>query len=200
MEKRKLIIGLTGAMGSGKSTVAAMLRKKGAAVLDADKISHGCLKKQTPTYNKIKKAFGKEILAENGEINKKKLAEVVFSDKKSLRKLCGIIHPAVIKGIEQKAKKLANKVVVIDAPLLIEAGLTSQVDTLVVVAAKKDTCVKRSTRRLKITKQEARRRLAEQMPLSEKVKYADFVIKNDGGLNITSKQVQNLWKQVKGDN
>jgi len=200
MKKKKFIIGITGTIGSGKSTIAKMFRAKGAALLDADVLAHGCLKKTTQTYRKIKKAFGVAALNADKTINKKKLAEIVFDNKKSLRKLCGIIHPAVIKSIKEKIEKLPKKVVVIDAPLLIEAGMVKDVDVLVVVTASPEVCVKRAVKKLKISQREARERMKAQMPIKEKVKYADCVINNDGDLNIAKKKVEKIWKDLTGGN
>ena len=198
--KKKIVIGVTGIIGSGKSTIARMLKQKGAALLDADKLAHECLLKGTPTYKKIIKEFGSDILARNKSIDKKKVAEIVFDDKRALGKLCKIIHPDVISSIKKAVKKLNNKVIVIDAPLLIEAGLDKQVDKIIVVKAKIENCVKRAVKEHRITEKEVRKRLYSQMPLEEKTKYADYVVNNDGDLNITKTKLEKVWKELSRGN
>lgn len=189
------IIGITGHMGSGKTTVAGLFKQLGAKVIDADKIVNRLLKKR-----RIKKDivanFGKGILA-RGEIDRKKLSEIVFSDTKSLKVLQDIIHPIVIKVIREDIKRLTtrNGVFVIDAPLLIESGLHKEMDKVVVVKTTSKTRLARCARR-GFAIGNVKKRLRTQMPLGQKVKYADYIIPNDGTLSETRKKTIDIWKEL----
>jgi dephospho-CoA kinase len=193
-----LVIGLTGGLGSGKSTVAGMFAKLGADVLDADKISHGLLKKGRVSYKKIIRAFGKEVLT-GGKIDRRKLAKIVFADKRKLRILEKIIHPQVRKEMEQKLgrlKRSRRKAVVLDIPLLFESGLKWPVDVTVVVKAKKELQIKRAVKNLNITKLEAQKRIKNQMPLKNKIRLADLTIDNNGSKIKTNEQVKKVWERL----
>jgi dephospho-CoA kinase len=192
-----IVIGVTGGMGTGKSFVASELGSLGARVIDADKLAHECLKKSAFTYKKIIREFGKGILDSRGNIDRKKLAAVVFEDKEELEKLNSMIHPEVIrriKGIISSTRR--HKAVVIDAPLLVEARLSGLVDKLIVVTASRKNQYCRSARRLGIGKEECERRLRNQMPLSRKMKIADFVIRNNGTREMARKQLRRVWAKL----
>ena len=193
----RLIVGVTGSFGTGKTTVAGIFRSLGAKVLDADKLAHASLDKGSRSHKDIVQAFGRGVLGPKGDIDRKKLAALAFRDKRLLRKLCGIVHPAVIDRI--KSEVLKNKgcrAIVIDAPLLIEAGLNRMVDLLLVVKASQANQVKRCAAKFKMTKGEVLGRIRNQMPLKEKLKKADFVIYNDGSKKKTKKQVLNIWRRL----
>jgi len=196
-----MIVGVTGSLGTGKTTVAKMFAAKGAKVVDADKLSHMGLKKHSYIYKKIISRFGRSILNKNRTINKRKLAEIVFGDDAGkLRKLTRIIHPFVIKKIKHFVSQLdAGDVAVIDAPLLIEAGLASIIDKLVVVRTDRVTqlsrCAKRGNKALK--RDEWVARIKNQMPLDEKVRMADYVVDNNGTLKKTKKQVGEIWQKLR---
>jgi dephospho-CoA kinase len=192
-----IVIGVTGGMGTGKSFVAAELGSLGAKVLDADNMAHECLKRGTVTYKKIVKVFGKRILDGRGSIDRKKLAAVVFDSRKEIQKLNSIIHPDVvrrIKGIISSTRK--HEAVVIDAPLLVEAKLTGLVDKLIVVTASRKNQYCRSAHRLGIGKEECERRLKNQMPLSRKMKMADFVIRNNGTKEMCRNRLRRVWAKL----
>jgi len=191
-----LVIGVTGSLGTGKSTVATMLAEQGAKVLDADLIARRQLHRGKEGFQKIVKVFGSEILTQ-GRVDRKKLAEIVFNDEKCLRKLEGIIHPAVRKEILQKLekyKKGRQQVVVLDVPLLFESGLDAYVDLKIVVKATRDIQIQRAIQQLKITKVQAIKRIKAQMPLRAKMRLADIIIDNSGNLNQTRKEVKNMKK------
>ena len=135
---RPVIIGVTGGFGTGKSTVAAMFRKKGATLLDADKIAHNSILPGRPCYKKVLSLFGSDILGRGGRIDRKKLGKIVFADKKKLNLLNSVIHPEVIKEIREEVKKKSSRrrFYVVDVPLLIESGFSKSVDELVVVVAR----------------------------------------------------------------
>ena len=192
-----ITIGVTGSLGTGKSFVASVFRSLGAKVLDADSMAHESLKKGTPTYRKIVKTFGRAILKSSGDIDRKRLAERVFVNRSALVKLNSIIHPDVIRRIKYiTGKAPIDKAVVIDAPLLVEAGLAGMVDILIVVKASRKNQYCRSQKKLGIGKEECERRLKNQMALSKKVKMADFVIRNDGTKGQTRKQVRQIWGKL----
>jgi dephospho-CoA kinase len=192
-----IILGVTGSLGTGKSFVASVLRSLGAKVLDADRMAHESLAKGSASYKRIVKLFGSGVLDKSGKINRSKLAGLVFKNKQALKKLNGIIHPDVIRKIKYNIRKAReDAVVVIDAPLLVEARLTGMVDKLIVVKASKKNQYRRCARSLGIGKEECERRLRNQMPLAKKLKLADYVIRNDHTKSRTRSQVKQIWRQL----
>jgi len=195
-----LIIGITGSLGTGKTTVAKIFKRMGAIVLDADEIARRLIEPNTPAWTRIKGYFGEGILRKDGRINRKALAKEVFSDRRRLNKLCGIIHPLVYKEIEKKVKEIkksnAKAVVALDVPLLLESGGRSKVDKLVVVTAARDVQIKRAIRKFGLTRAEILQRIEAQMPLSEKERAADFIIDNKGSLSATERQAVKIWKNL----
>jgi len=197
-KSKKMILGLTGSFGSGKSTVAGMLRACGASVLDADKIAHRCLSRGTVTYKKILSIFGTRILNRNKKIDRKRLAAVVFGNKALLKILNKIIHPQVISIIKEKLRRCDKKIIVIDAPLLIEAGLRRIADKLIVVKTSRPQQIKRIQKRMRLGREEISKRIKAQIPLQCKVRLADFVIDNNGTRKQTQRQVKEIWKKTEG--
>jgi len=197
--KRPLILGVTGGLATGKSTVARMFGKLGASVLDADKIAHGLIKPGGPVYKKVISVFGRGILDPNGRINRGRLAGIVFEDKKKLVILNTIVHPEVISKIRSQIKKRAGqgRPYIIDAPLLTEAGLLDMIDMLVVVSTDRKTQIKRAKRRSRISRREIARRIGSQLPLAKKKRLADFIIDNSGSLHSTKKEVNKIWRETK---
>jgi len=194
--KKKIIIGVTGSFGSGKSTVSAMLASCGAFVVDADKIAHELIKPGEAGYKKIVGSFGKGILDSKGYIKRKKLALIVFSNPALLKKLNCLTHPEIIRRIKQAVKETKIPVVALDAPLLIEAGLNKITDKLVVVKIKKSEQIKRLCRKTGLKHQEVLKRIKAQVSLSDKVRMADFVIDNNHSFGKTKKQVKNIWRKL----
>jgi dephospho-CoA kinase len=203
--RKKIVLGVTGSFGSGKSTVAGIFRSYGAKIIDADKIAHCCIVSGTKTYKRICKAFGKDILKKNRTIDRTKLARIIFAHKDSLKKLNKIIHPEVIRIIRNKIKKSLPagrqgraKIIVLDAPLLLEAGLRRMVDKLIVVKIKRAEQLKRTQRRFSFSREDILKRIKRQMPLPLKIRLADFVIDNSGTIGETKRQVEEirrvLWK------
>ncbi len=195
-----IIIGITGNIGCGKTTVAKLFGRRGARIIDADDIAHRIIKKRSVS-GKIVRAFGKSILGKGRSINRKKLAEFAFSDRKNWRLLCNIIHPEVIDviGIRlRRARKDRAKALVIDAPLLIEAGLERIVDYLIVVSAGLEQQIRRVKRGLGLSPHDFRDRLRFQMPLEKKMKKADFIIDNSKTIKFTERQVNEVWKRIAG--
>jgi dephospho-CoA kinase len=196
--KRKIILGITGSFGSGKSTVAAILGSFGAKVIDADKIAHSIIRPGTKTYKKIVNAFGRDILKGNKAISRERLAKIVFSSKRLLRRLNGIVHPEVIRVIRQRIKSSSASTIVLDAPLLIEAGLAKIADKLIVVTITRKKQIERISGKTGLRKQDILKRIKAQIPLRNKIRLADFVIDNTGTINKTKKQAEQirrlLWK------
>ncbi len=195
---KRVVIGVTGIFGSGKSTVSRILRAFGLKVIDADKIAHGYLLPKTKTYKAIVGFFGKGILSPGRKINRKRLGSLVFGNRKLLDKLNSIIHPNVIRDIKLKLKKTKNGIVVLDAPLLLEAGLKKLVDNLVVVIIDRDELLRRMIRRTYLKKAEIVSRIRSQIPLCRKTRAADFIIDNSGSFKDTKKQVKIILKKIQG--
>lgn len=197
-----IIVGMTGGIGTGKTTAAEMFRRMGAAVIDADEISHRLIYPGRPAWKKIVSTFGKAVLRRDYFIDRKILAQKVFSDSRQLKKLNGIIHPLVYKAIREKIATIRrpdpSAVVILDVPLLLESVGQRHADKLVVVAAPRDVQLKRVCEKFGIGKSDALRRIKAQMPLKEKIKIADFVIDNGGSLISTEKQVRAIWKTLVG--
>ena len=195
------VIGLTGGIASGKSTVTALLKEKGAVIIDADKIAREIMSKGEPAWFEVLNYFGDEILNDDrSDIDRKKLAHIVFSDKAKLEVLNNITHPKIIEEIKRQVeeyKKAGKKIIVIDAALLIETGLDKIADEVWVVAANEDIQLQRLMAREKdITKDEALKRIKSQMPLAEKLKFADRVIDNNSSIEETKKQVDKIWTKI----
>ncbi len=192
------LVGITGSFGSGKTTVAGIFRSYGAEIIDADRIAHSCIADGTQAYKRICKAFGKDILKKNRTIDRVKLAGIVFAHKGLLKKLNKIIHPEVIRVIRNKIKKSRAKIIVLDAPLLLEAGLRRMVDKLIVVKIKRAEQLERIQRKFSFSREDILKRIKHQMPLQLKVRLADFVIDNSGTIEETKKQIEEirrlLWK------
>jgi dephospho-CoA kinase len=193
------IIGLTGSIGSGKNEVAKILRRRGAFVIDADKAAHTLYVPQSPVWRELVKAFGLKILFRGEKINRKKLGEIVFSDKQKLQELNRIVHPylkeEIVKEIEHRAQITEHRtqIVVINAAVLKEIGLIDYVDEVWVVVASKE---KRLERLLKagLSKEEAQRRIASQASEEEYQEIADVVIKNEGTVDELNAEVQACLK------
>ncbi len=193
-----LIVGVTGSFGTGKSTVAGFFKKQGARVFDADKIAHEAL---SVRYKKIVKIFGKGILKKDKEIDRKKLAKVVFGNRELLTTLNSIVHPYVIKRIKEGVKKIrrlkTKTVVVLDVPLLIEAGLQGLVDKVIVVKAGSRQQVERCRKSYGLCRNEALARIHSQMPIRKKIRFADFVIDNSKSKERTKGEVRKIWERIR---
>jgi dephospho-CoA kinase len=193
------VIGVTGGLGTGKSTVAAMLARLGAKVVDADKIARRLLNPDEACFGPVVRMFGRDILT-RGRVDRKKVARVVFRDPARLKKLERVIHPEVRKVILSEIQKLKERgrtaILVVDVPLLFEAGFDNLVDRSVVVTAAMAVQIERAAKKLGITKAEARRRIKAQMPLRQKIRFADIIIDNNGTLIQTKKQVKRLWEKL----
>jgi dephospho-CoA kinase len=196
-----LIIGLTGGVASGKTTVSRVLEEEGAYLIDADQIARELVRPHTPAWKKLVKAFGRDILREDGSIYRKKLADKVFADLRQRRLLNQILHPGIRKEMERRAKDIGQKdpeaVVVIDAPLLVELGDHRKMDKLIVVTSTRTQQIKRLKERDGIGPEEALRIVSSQMPVEDKVRLADFVIRNEGSFQETKKKTREVFQELK---
>lgn len=193
------IIGLLGGLGSGKSAVAALFRELGARVLDADAIAHRC--RELPEVRKrIEAELGTGVLDQDGRVDRARLAARVFDDPEALRRLERILHPMVLKEMQNAIERIAREEpgarIVLDVPLLQESGLDRRCDVLVFVAADAATRWRRAEARSGWHLEEARRREALQAPLEEKRRSARFVIDNNGSLDRTRERVREIWEQL----
>lgn len=191
------VIGLTGSFGTGKSYVASIFKRLGAKVIDADMLARKALKANSPSYKKVVLAFGEGILGGGRRINRPRLAEIVFGDKNKITWLNNAVHPHVIKDIKASLARARGKgVVVIDAPLLIEANLLGLVDKLVVVKSSEKVQVKRCIKKLGLQKADVIKRIRSQIPLAKKIGMADYVVDNEGTKIETKRQVLRIWKEI----
>ena len=185
------IIGLTGPIGAGKDEAAKILRKHGVAVIDADAVAHTLYRHQSPVWGQIVRTFGSKILNRGGEINRRKLGEIVFSDKKWLDKLDWIVHPylkdAIIELVE-KRKPESHELIVINAAVLKEIGLINYVDEVWVVMASREKRFRRLIR-AGMGRERAKVRMRSQMSRKKYLELADAVIQNDGTFRELSKKV-----------
>jgi len=192
------IIGLTGGIASGKSSVARIMESLGGVIVDADLLAREAVLPGKPAYRSIVAEFGKEILNPDGTLDRQALGKIVFSDPRARRKLERITHPAIARLAEQRLSELREsgvQVVVYMAPLLIEAGVTSRVDEIWVVYVDRETQIERLIRRDGIGREEALQRLAAQMPMDEKIKLGNVVIDNCGAPHETEQQVREIWQR-----
>jgi len=193
------IIGLTGGILSGKSTVAQMLVEKGAGHVDADKMGHEAYEPHTKTWQKVIDAFGTGILKDNEEIDRQKLGDIVFNDPESLARLNRIVHPQIGRLVMEELEKLRSKgvdVVVIEAILLIEARWTNIVDEVWVTVAPEETVLKRLQNRSGLSEEQARARIRAQLSSEERAKYGDVIINTDCDLSEVRATVDELWQRL----
>ena len=198
-----LLVGLTGGIATGKSLVSEILRGLGTYIIDADKIAREVVEPQKPAWLEIVEFFGKDIINKDRTINRKRLGEIVFNDPLKKRKLEEIVHPRVIEEenrmLKEYLKIKPDGIVIIDAALLIEAGSHKRVDKLIVVYADKETQTKRLMERDGLSRTDAEKRIASQMPLDEKVKMADFVIDNSKGIEGTQRQTIDIFNKLRNE-
>ncbi len=193
-----LIIGLTGSIASGKSTVSLMFHDLNVPVIDADKISREVVNPHEDAYNKIVDTFGNSILQDDKTIDRPKLGEIIFNDHVMREKLNNIVHPAVRERMLAKRDafvKAGVPTVVLDIPLLFESNLTHLVDKTLVISVTESVQLTRLMTRNGYNEQEARQRIQSQIPITDKVKMADAVIDNNGTKQETYEQLKQLLQQ-----
>ncbi len=190
------VIGLTGGIGSGKSTVSAFLAKLGAVVIDADKIGHRALEEDKDIRYAIEAAFGKRVLGADGRIDRARLSEVVFGDQNSLSRLNQIMHQRMFAMVEAELSCYRGKgvgVVVLEAPILIEAGWASLADEIWVTIASQATSIERLEKSRGFSREQSLARMRSQLPSEERLKHADVVIDTDCPLKELETKVAVLW-------
>ncbi|SET78983.1 dephospho-CoA kinase [Salinibacillus kushneri] len=193
-----LVIGLTGSIATGKSTVSRILQEEGLPIVDADQISRKVVEPGERAYQTIVKTFGEKILYEDGTINRKKLGSIVFTDNTKRKQLNNIVHPEVRRKMLEDRDRYVNeghRAVVLDIPLLFESKLTDFVDRTVVVYVSRDIQLKRLMERDNSTKDEALQRIQSQMSVKEKAEMADAVINNERAIQETREQVKKLLQK-----
>jgi dephospho-CoA kinase len=196
-----LIVGLTGGVASGKSVVSRILKEEGAYLIDADQIARELVQPRTSAWEELVKVFGKEILQKNGSIHRKQLAAKVFSDPTQRDLLNRTLHPRIKEEMGRRLKAIGQKdpeaIVVIDAPLLVEMGNHREMDKVIVVISTEAQQIARLREREGMDQEEARRIMASQMATKEKVKVADFVIRNEGSLEETERRAREVFQELK---
>lgn len=194
-----IVIGLTGGPGTGKSTVAAMLARRGAAVIEADRLGHQAYAPGTEGWQAVVEAFGPEILGPDNTVDRARLGALVFADPEKLRRLNAIVHPIIRRLITEQLEKYRNagaRVVVVEAALLFEAGWDDLVDEVWVTQAPPEVAIARYVERTGLPEDEVRRRVAAQLDAAEKLRRAHRVIDTSGSLAEVERQVDRLWDEL----
>jgi dephospho-CoA kinase len=198
--RRPIKVGLTGGIATGKSTVLQRWQQAGAFGIDTDDLAHQALATDTPTWNEVVHTFGTSILNDDKTINRRKLGQIVFADEQKRLALNGIVHPFVHQKWTAEIEKLERdgrtEVAVVSIPLLYEVGVETQFDCVVTVGCSEQTQVARLAQK-GLTETEARARMDAQWPLQKKMDKADFVIWNDGMLQMLSEQADIIWANIK---
>lgn len=197
----RLLLGLTGGIATGKSTVARMLKEMGAPLIDLDVIAREVVEPEKPAWKDIVGYFGKQVLQADKNIDRKKLSDIVFKDFEKRKKLESFTHPRILEELLRQVNEIAGKdpnaIIQVDVPLLIELNLQYIFHKVLVVYVSETTQIERLMKRDGISKEEAESRLKAQLPIDEKVGYADFVIKNDQSIEETRQQVEKVWKALR---
>jgi dephospho-CoA kinase len=205
-----LVVGLTGGISSGKSTVLKIFRKLGSRTIDADKIAHKLTKSNTRVLQEIVRKFGPEVLNRNGILNRKRLADIIFKDRGKREQLNAIMHPRIIAEIKKRIREIQKlikpsevrgcgrnrNILVVDIPLLFEAKLQFLVDKIVLVYVLQKIQIERLRRDNSLTLKKARARLDAQIPLYKKKEYADYIINGDLNSVSLQRQVELVWKDL----
>jgi len=196
-----LIIGLTGGVASGKSTISKVFKEEGAYLIDADQIARELVQPHAPAWHELIKLFGEEILEEDGSIHRKKLAALVFSHPEKRGLLNQLLHPRIREEMQRRMKEIGQRdpeaIVVIDAALLVETGAYREVDRLIVVYCSEAQQIERLQRRDGLSREEAERIVSAQLPLKEKVNVADRVISNEGTIEETKRKAKDIFEELK---
>jgi dephospho-CoA kinase len=193
------VIGLTGGIGSGKSTVSQLLHELGAVVLDADKVGHEAYKPNTETWLEVVSTFGKQILTSNDEIDRKILGQIVFSDPELLARLNQIVHPRMYEMMKTQIEEFRRqgvKVVVLEAAILLEAGWTPLVDEVWVTVAPEHEVVKRTVERTGLPEEQVIARIHSQLSSEERTEHADVIINNEGSIDELKLKIKELWDRL----
>lgn len=193
-----LLVGLTGGLGAGKSTVARMLTDRGAVLVDADVLAHRALEPGSPVYRQVSELFGDEVMTPSGELDRAVIAATVFSDPERRRALESIVHPEVFRMLAEivQARRETDDIIVFDAPLIVETGFHDACDVVVVITAPEEERVARVARR-GMTPDQARARIRAQIGDEERAAVADVVIPNDGDMDALNERIDDLWERFR---
>lgn len=194
------VIGLTGGIGSGKTTVSGMLAQLGAVIIDADQVARKVVEPGSPLLVELAQNFGDHILLADGSLNRVSLGELIFQNKENRELLNQLTHPVIIKDIKNQIKTIAlsrpNAIVVIEAPLLIEAGMVPMMDEVWIVVAEEQTQIERIMSRDGFDYEDALQRVQSQMPAEDRLPYGDVVISTDRTLEEVNKDILNEWERL----
>lgn len=197
--RRTVVVGLTGGVATGKTTIARMFQDLGAQILSADEVVHRLIEPGTEAWKQIRQEFGREVVGPDGNIDRSRLGDLVFQDPEKRRRLEAILHPPVLDYLRKEAdsfRKSGDGVLILEVPLLVEAGALPLVDKVLVVTAEQESQISRLEKRYGMSREAAILRISSQLPLAEKVKYADWVISTEGTLESTKKQVERVWCDI----
>nr|WP_302104569.1 dephospho-CoA kinase [Polycladomyces sp. WAk] len=201
---KHVIVGLTGGIATGKSTVSRMLAERGAHIIDADQVAREVVEPHTEGWHRIRVRFGEEVFHPDGTLNRQALGARVFRDTAAREELNRLLHPLIVERMqiltEQCRARDPDGIVVWDTPLLIEGNLTKSVEKVIVVYIPEWLQLQRLIARDGLSEEEARRRIASQLPIEEKKRFADILIDNSGSLAETERQVDQLWKSLNSKN
>ncbi len=195
-----LIVGVTGGVGSGKTTVSRIFEKEGAYLIDADQIARELVEPLRPSWREIIRLFGKEILNQDKTIDRKSLAEKAFADPEQRRLLNQILHPRIKRELVKRVRAIGRKdphaIVIFDAPLLVETGFHQEMDKVVVVTSTKSQQIARLKKRSGMSETETRRIIASQLALEEKIKLADYIVRNEGSIQKTRREAREIFQEL----
>jgi dephospho-CoA kinase len=193
-----LLVGLTGGIGSGKSTVARLLERRGAVVIDADQLARDAVAKGTPGFEQVVRAFGEEIVAPDGDLDRPALATIIFSDPERKAALESVVHPEVARRFGEQVGELrgTDKIVVYVSPLLVELGLAPAFDAVIVVTASPHLRVSRVASGRDLSPEDVRGRMATQATDEQRMEVADILVDNDGSLAELEPQVDRIWSDL----
>jgi dephospho-CoA kinase len=197
----RILLGVTGGVASGKTTVVRMLEQLGAPVIDFDLLSRKVVEPGKPAWKEIVAYFGEQVLLEDRTLDRKKLSDIVFRDMEKRKKLEGFIHPRIFEEFIRLVKEITSKdpdaIIQVDVPLMIEMNLQYIFHKILLVYMPEEMQVERLMKRDRISEETARNMIRSQLPIEEKRGYADFIVDNSGTLEETRRQVEEIWKKLK---
>ena len=195
-----IVVGLTGGLATGKSSVARLFQDCGAIVIDADVLAREAVEPGRPAWRDIVRVFGKKVLQPDRALDRRTLGRIVFGNRAKMKQLNAIVHPRVAREQNRLTREITSKeldaVIIYDAPVLIEAGAHNRMNKIIVVAADQATQIKRLCNRSHFSRAEALRRIRSQLPLAQKIKLADYVIDGTLSFEQTKNEVQRIYTQL----